>query len=781
MRTYSKIFIICLILLGLTPPALAGQTDTISFIIDKLIIDINGGAVHYAGSEEIYSAGYPSVPAVTFLYHSSLVAGANHLLGRVIAADTIDLAFAPEQNGPDVATSDDPLFIPQSEILHAGTTTYPENPYLTFMETIPNGIVWSVTVFPVQFLNGNRIIFNRQIEISNDETELDLNRGNFPPVSPEDIHPNLSPSQSTAASGCPLGSDFVIVTSPSLAESFRALVDLKRRTGFGAAIAVTDSIYARYGGIDQAEALRHYLKDFYQSGGRYVILGGDEDNVPVRYAYYYNTSTVPDLAHTMICDLYFADFDGDWDYDGDGVWGEPNDDRPDLGPEIALGRLPFSMPEQVVHYITKLENYLFQTGQNDLSYLDRAIFLTSDQMRDYLEHGQQYPVAAEFPACFPTDCEQLAEAPRGDDPSPLGPTAEQTTAAIAEGYGIINILAHGRSDGFILNSSQYNESPRTYMLADSGDAVSADLDDLTRNGKSSFYYSIACNQGAFDAEKMSATTAPSVVEKLLSLDSAGAVGIVAFSRWGWVASSYKLMAAFYQHLFDDAAGYPAEAMHRSHLDYPYYRDQIYGQNFYGDPSIPIYTSLPTRINLEAPSSYQSGQPLTCRILLGGVGLAGQPITASIGDSLYRTVISDDNGYAEISVPSEGAENIRLTAYVPGQVSAKMSLVPSITSGTGDDETPLPAVFALEQNYPNPFNPTTTIAFTLPRAGEVSLQIYDILGRLVAKPIARRLEAGQHKVNWRGTDQSGKEVASGIYVYRLMSESGTACKKMALIR
>jgi len=781
MRTCSKIFIICLILLGTARPTLAGETDTISFIIDNLIIDASSASIHYTGSEDIRSAGHPSVPAKTFLYHSIATNSADRLQGRVLTPDTIYLTFTPLLNVADIPTSDKQLNIPQPEILSGSKTAYPDSPCLILTETVPNGTVWSVTVFPVQFLEGNRIVFNRQIEISSDETTAYFSRGNFPSDEVGIINPNMSPSQSTAAYSCPVGSDFVIVTSPLLAESFETLINLKRRTGFGATIAITDSIYAHYSGIDQAEALRNYLKDFYQAGGRYVILGGDEDNVPVRYAYYYNTSTVPDLAHSMICDLYFADFDGNWDYDGDGVWGEPNDDQPDLGPEVALGRLPFSTPEQVTQYTAKLENYLFQVGQNDLSFLNRAIFLNSDQMRDYFEHGQQYPVAEKFPATFTTNCEQLAETPNGNDPSPLGPTAEQTTSAIAEGYGIINILAHGRSDGFILNSSQYNENPHTYMFTETGDTPNADLDDLTHNGKSSFYYSIACNQGAFDAEKISSVTAPSVVEKLLSLDSSGAVGIVAFSRWGWVASSYKLMEAFYQHLFDDAVGYPIEAMHRSHLDYPYYRDQIYGQNFFGDPSIPIYTALPTRINLEAPVSYRPGQPLTCRVLSGGIGLSNQSITASFGNGSYQTVISDDNGYAEIFIPSECIDDIRLTAYSPGQISAEAVLTLSITSGADDDDTPLPIVFGLGQNYPNPFNPTTTIEFTLPRAGEVSLKIYDILGRLVANPIRQRLEAGQHKITWGGTDQSGKEVASGIYLYRLTSESGIACRKMVLVR
>ena len=105
----------------------------------------------------------------------------------------------------------------------------------------------------------------------------------------------VSKSLSALNNGCPLGNELVIVTSPLLAESFSSLIDLKIRTGFDAVIAITDSIYANYSGLDDAEAIRNYLSDFYNAGGEYVILGGDEHQVPVRYAYYYNTDRLKHL------------------------------------------------------------------------------------------------------------------------------------------------------------------------------------------------------------------------------------------------------------------------------------------------------------------------------------------------------------------------------------------------------------------------------------------------------------------------------------------------------
>jgi len=73
----------------------------------------------------------------------------------------------------------------------------------------------------------------------------------------------------------------------------------------------------------------------------------------------------------------------------------------------------------------------------------------------------------------------------------------------------------------------------------------------------------------------------------------------------------------------------------------------------------------------------------------------------------------------------------------------------------------PSAYELFQNYPNPFNPTTTIKFTLQKAGLVTLKVYDILGQEVSTLIKDFLPAGKHKFNF---DASG--FASGVYIYRL---------------
>lgn len=89
---------------------------------------------------------------------------------------------------------------------------------------------------------------------------------------------------------------------------------------------------------------------------------------------------------------------------------------------------------------------------------------------------------------------------------------------------------------------------------------------------------------------------------------------------------------------------------------------------------------------------------------------------------------------------------------------------------------IPSDFVLNQNYPNPFNPTTTIRYQLPVAGQVSLKIYDLLGREVATLVNEYQPAGTHEVNFLGRD-----LPSGMYIYRLQGKSINLVKKMMLMK
>ncbi|MCK4427334.1 MAG: T9SS type A sorting domain-containing protein, partial [candidate division Zixibacteria bacterium] len=94
----------------------------------------------------------------------------------------------------------------------------------------------------------------------------------------------------------------------------------------------------------------------------------------------------------------------------------------------------------------------------------------------------------------------------------------------------------------------------------------------------------------------------------------------------------------------------------------------------------------------------------------------------------------------------------------------------------EENSQTPSGFELSQNFPNPFNPVTQISYTLPRDGHVRLEIYNLLGQKVATLVDEYQQAGQKTVNWEA-----KDLASGIYFYKLTSSGFTATKKMVLTK
>ena len=99
-----------------------------------------------------------------------------------------------------------------------------------------------------------------------------------------------------------------------------------------------------------------------------------------------------------------------------------------------------------------------------------------------------------------------------------------------------------------------------------------------------------------------------------------------------------------------------------------------------------------------------------------------------------------------------------------------------------DDPAVPNVtYMLHQNYPNPFNPETTISFDMPKAGFANLSIYNVKGQLIKNLINENLDFGRHSVVWNGTDNNGKPVTSGLYLYRLTTNGVTETKKMMLMK
>jgi hypothetical protein len=94
---------------------------------------------------------------------------------------------------------------------------------------------------------------------------------------------------------------------------------------------------------------------------------------------------------------------------------------------------------------------------------------------------------------------------------------------------------------------------------------------------------------------------------------------------------------------------------------------------------------------------------------------------------------------------------------------------------------LPKAFSLSQNYPNPFNPVTVIAYELPKAGHVTLEVINVIGQKVKTLVDKYQGIGSYSTLWNSTNYNGDSVANGIYFYRIKSGDFIMTKKMLLIR
>lgn len=101
----------------------------------------------------------------------------------------------------------------------------------------------------------------------------------------------------------------------------------------------------------------------------------------------------------------------------------------------------------------------------------------------------------------------------------------------------------------------------------------------------------------------------------------------------------------------------------------------------------------------------------------------------------------------------------------------------------DEDIVLPKTFSLSQNYPNPFNPSTMIDYSIPEGESilVRLIVYDIRGRLIRTLVCEEKNPGFYSVRWDGKDGTGREVGSGVYVYKMIAGSSSLAKKMVILR
>jgi hypothetical protein len=98
-----------------------------------------------------------------------------------------------------------------------------------------------------------------------------------------------------------------------------------------------------------------------------------------------------------------------------------------------------------------------------------------------------------------------------------------------------------------------------------------------------------------------------------------------------------------------------------------------------------------------------------------------------------------------------------------------------------DVNEVPSEFSLDQNYPNPFNPSTSVSYALPKASQVSVVVYDLLGNVVKTLVNKHQEAGRYQLIWDATNDLGSQVATGNYILKMVAGDYSKTRKMTLLK
>lgn len=571
--------------------------------------------------------------------------------------------------------------------------------------------------------------------------------------------------------------EYLIITNAEMASEFERLALFKRSLGYTCEVKLVEDIETEQAGIDLQEKIRNYLKTAYNDGADWLLIGGDETIVPVRGLYAANTNQPAPYDYVHASDLYYADLTGQWDVDGDGVWGEPSHDNPDLQPELLVGRLPVRDSQEAKIVIDK--SIAYESGAViEGDFINKALIASSDQMRDWnLGQGQDSLIAGYFPENIDVDLGSMAEAPSGIDVSPTGPYAVDYIEHYSEGWNFAVVLAHGACEGFVTKSSGYNNWPKTFVWG--GEVVNPNygyLDDLTNYGQAGIFYSVACSQGGFDLDNSPRNSGRCVAETMLILENRGACAFIGNTRYGWVSSSYKLGQDFIDYIYnnDNRLG-PANLY--SKLNYSHYRDLNYGLNLFGDPALAVWTEAPLDLAVDRPENISPGEnSFNVSVNYNGQPVGGALVTVVSEAENYFLDYTDASGKVAVAFDCMYDSSVVLTVSKPGCIPFVDTLEISIVLDVDDETDILPESFRLYQNYPNPANPGTTISFDLPEPDHVSLAVYNLLGQIVLDRDLGIQESGRHEIE---LDLS--EYSSGVYFYRVATSNTAESKKLMLLK
>ncbi len=440
--------------------------------------------------------------------------------------------------------------------------------------------------------------------------------------------------------------EYTVVTNRELAPAFDRLIGWKRQKGYSAGVVCIEDILAcpdfQGGDLvsnidDDAGKLRAYLKYTYDSGSlRYALLAGDYTVLPIRYGcgdHNYSSTKIVSNNSKIPTDIYFSDFNGNWNKDGDAHYGEPTHDKVDFYPEIFVGRLLCTTRQEIANYTEKLIRYERNPGNGDYSYLQKAFYCQSDEMQQDNEAGI---IKSAWGTTFHQDT-VIEEFPSYETQSVTKPTGAEVIREMNNRYGFFSWHGHGAPAGITVRSRGTNEWDYYAIVPFDGvldkDSVHYSmnvevghgLDNLTNQDYPAIAYSISCDVTPFDIYKQYNVT----YNIGSSFTVAGLYGGPAFlgnTRSGWIGSSVRLEKKFVEQIKEgnNQIGV-AEAFSKVSFAYnKYSRWCSLTHSLIGCPEFEMWTDIPSVYDDISVTRSNSS------ITVAGNGLNGSKVAITSG-------------------------------------------------------------------------------------------------------------------------------------------------------
>jgi hypothetical protein len=584
---------------------------------------------------------------------------------------------------------------------------------------------------------------------------------------------------------------YIIITSERLESSFQPLLDWRRKQGFNPIIQTVEWINAHHPGDDLQERIKHYITRAYEvRSTEYFLLGGDKYYVPVRM-----TKPDPGNSELVPTDLYYAGLDGTWDADSDYVYGEYDDDEPetDEDPDVWIGRAKVSSGSQAAAWVQKILTYERNPSSNyaskDLLLMGATlwkipgtiIIVSGGDKKDDIVWGIQQP---------PTMYRLYDLHYNGTPDELIGHDA--AIYQLNAGYYLINHIGHGDYD-------KISVDPTLPLWQEV--LTTSDLDALINGTAYGVFFSIACHSAAFDKGLSSC-----FAQHWLVNSNGGGVAYIGPSREGFAS-------------WTGATG-PAECLDRNFLGnlckedpVPLHSSKIIGEawggaevdysgrathatvgywtelsmNLLGDPAMQAWIKDPLTMQVSHPTHIPIGSyTFTATVKKSnGSPLYKAHVCLYKEDDVYQIKDTDANGITtfNINTSSEGLLYVTVTIFDYHPYEGTCSVGYAKSGGAMTTEgTELPVVFELYISYPNPFSSETKIEFVLPKEAHVSLEVYDVTGRIVKTLVEKKMGIGYYLVKWDAND-----VPSGIYFCKIRAhtapgtEAYTETRKLILIQ